>query len=764
VGVHRCLLNLFCLSMACAQVRSQGDFFGDPLPAEPFDREPFRPVRVPDWVRGTLGAGYTLSVMDSPAREKAAKAGVTLSEMGFVDPFYTYYDSKLLKKRSPHVPAGRIAKDIAEYGRLGVNILGVYPPCLQSEVYEAHPDWRRVTTADGKIPQVDLKMEPHGGMLCLLGPYGDFFIEVLAEIATVHPQVAAFSFDGLHHGGFCFCEHCRKNYLAETGKKIPAPDMENKEFRLYQHWADRRLEGLVRKMQTRLKGIRKDLALVTWSTNAGRWGHFLSVPRNMPARLNLLFDAPDQEFWMDESNRGNTIVPAFGNAQIWSTTNHRVAFSEPYLMSHGNPYSKDGLPAHELERRMKLVVTHGAFPSLAVAQPKRLQQAAYTVLQEIQHLKPWLVDQKPLPWAGLVVSDNTRNFYSRSAGAVEDRYLAHPLGFFRALLEEHVPFNLLQDWNLTAADLAPYKVLVLPNTACLAPNQMEAIRGFVEAGGGLVASMEVGGFDQTGNPWPVDPMSGWLGFQHQGPMSQDKARETLDWNFERGVTQDYWLKRKGVHSLALSLKTELADKALAKVVDEEPVVFKGPALAVAPKEGAEIHAWYVTPNGKRSPAILSRKIGKGRIVYLAAGIDAAYYSYAYPWQRVLLANAVRWAAGGPPPVVVTAPKCVHSTYRLLPGSQRLVVHLYNDLNTTGGKARPEEDVPLREEVIPIYDIAIYLAEDLRVERVRLQPSGKELPVVREGGRLKVVVPRLEIHQVVELEAGKKLFQEVEKPN
>ncbi|MFN9952951.1 MAG: beta-galactosidase trimerization domain-containing protein, partial [bacterium] len=67
-------------------------------------------------------------------------------------------------------------------------------------------------------------------------------------------------------------------------------------------------------------------------------------------------------------------------------------------------------------------------------------------------------------------------------------------------MEEHLPFNLLQDWNLTAADLAPYKVLVLPNTACLAPNQMEAIRGFVEAGGGLVASMEVGGFDQTGNP------------------------------------------------------------------------------------------------------------------------------------------------------------------------------------------------------------------------------------------------------------------------
>lgn len=290
---------------------------------------------------------------------------------------------------------------------------------------------------------------------------------------------------------------------------------------------------------------------------------------------------------------------------------------------------------------MLLVVTHGPYPSLAVAQPKRLQQAAYDALREIQQLKPWLVGQKPFPWAGMVVSDNTRNFYARSAGNVEERYLAHPLGFFRALLEEHVPFNILQDWNLHAKDLEPYKVLVLPNTACLAPSQAEAIKGFVESGGGLVASLDVGGFDPSGNAWPVDLLSGWMGFRHKGPFAQKKEKEALDWNFERGLKPDYWSKRKAVHSLAISLKSELAGKNLAEVVDEDPVVFKGPALSVEPNDGVEALAWYVGSDGKRSPAILSRKIGKGRVVYLAAGLDSAYYSYSYPWQRVLLANAVQ---------------------------------------------------------------------------------------------------------------------------
>jgi len=131
------------------------------MPAEPFEKTSFRPILVPGWITSTLGAGYTLSTMDSAKRQRAAEFGVKLSELGFVDSFYVCYDSKLLKRRSPHVPKGQLLKDIAEYRKLGVRILGVYPPTLQAEVYETHSDWRRVTTRDGVIPQVDMKKEPH---------------------------------------------------------------------------------------------------------------------------------------------------------------------------------------------------------------------------------------------------------------------------------------------------------------------------------------------------------------------------------------------------------------------------------------------------------------------------------------------------------------------------------------------------------------------------------------------------------------------------
>jgi len=44
-----------------------------------------------------------------------------------------------------------------------------------------------------------------------------------------------------------------------------------------------------------------------------------------------------------------------------------VAFSEPYILSHGNPYGKDSFPPQEILRRMLLAATYGASPSIAVA-------------------------------------------------------------------------------------------------------------------------------------------------------------------------------------------------------------------------------------------------------------------------------------------------------------------------------------------------------------------------------------------------------------
>jgi len=748
-------LLLLCVSLIAQQTSAaEPNIWEAPLPAQPSESKPFRPVKVPKWVEETLGVGYTLSAMDSKSRENAAKHGVTISEMNFVDPFYPYYDSKFLKKRSPHVGLDKLPKDIAEYKKLGVRILAVYPPTLQGEVYEAHRDWRRIPTDTKEIPQVDMKKFGHGGSLCPIGPYGDFFVDVLVEILEKHPDVDAFSFDGLHHGGVCYCEHCRKNYKADTGKEIPKSDLNDAAFRRYQHWADRRLEDLVAKAQTRLKAIKPEVALVTWSTNAGRFGHFLSVPRNMSARMNLLFDAPDQEFWLDESNRGNTIVPAFANAYAWSATNHRVAFSEPYLMSHGNPYGKDSFPAHEIERRMMLALTYGAGPSLAVAQPAQLQEAAYHCLDEVQKRKAWLTHKKPEPWAAMLMSDNTKTFYGRESGRVEERYLASTFGAFRACTEEHLSVALINDWNLTEADLKKYAVLILPNAASLDAEQCKAIERFVRNGGGLVASLDTSLFDEFGDPRSQFALSDLLGVEYRGQPKSSAVPAELDVNFAKSIGPDYWDNRKQVFDFRITPGAWLYEGKLKSLIGLDVVTLKAPAVVVKARDGSRILGTISTkgdPKAVAWPAIVERDHGKGRVIYLAAGFDAGYYSYSYPYQRLVLANSIRRVAGDvKQPVVVEAPMCVHTTVmrQTKEGKERLIVHLFNNVNTTGGHAFPNDDVPLREETLPIHDIRVTFRLGYKIKSIHLEPGGKDLAMKVGADVITVVVPRLDIHTMV----------------
>jgi hypothetical protein len=148
--------------------------------------------------------------------------------------------------------------------------------------------------------------------------------------------------------------------------------------------------------------------------------------------------------------------------------------------------------------------------------------------------------------------------------------------------------------------------------------------------------------------------------------------------------------------------------------------------------------------------VVTRSHGKGKVIYLAAGFDAANYLYAYPYHRLVLASAIRWAASEPPPVEVQAPMCVHSVVmrQTKDNSSRLIVHLYSDLNTTAFHALPGDDVPLREEVVPIHGIQVKFSPRYRFRSVHLEPEGIELKAQPVPEGTSVVVPRLDVHLMV----------------
>ena len=310
---------------------------------------------------------------------------------------------------------------------------------------------------------------------------------------------------------------------------------------------------------------------------------------------------------------------------------------------------------------------------------------------------------------------------------------------------------MVNDWNLNDEDLAPYRLLILPNTACLNRDQALAITKFVERGGGLVASVDASLSNETGTPHRNFSLASLFGVDYQGiPAQQEGQREQLDANFLKGVGSDYWEKRKSVYDLRPVPHPIFDHPKIREYLGDASVTFKGQAVAVKPRAGARVIATMTPRNQSKPeyPAMVVHQYGKGRTVYLAAGLDSAYYLYAYPYQRIMLAQALRWAAQTAPPIAVTAPMCVHSSFfRQQKDGKRLIVHLYNDVNTTGGHAFPQDDAPLREETLPIHDIQVRF-NGYKISRVHLEPEGFELPVHREGDQIEVTVPKLEIHSMV----------------
>jgi hypothetical protein len=448
-------------------------------------------------------------------------------------------------------------------------------------------------------------------------------------------------------------------------------------------------------------------------------------------------------------------VPAFANAYLWAVSNHRQCFSEAYMMSHGNPYGTDSFPPHESLTRALFIISQGPQASISMGWNERITEAVKQAFVELKRRSPWLTHKEPEPWAALLMSAQTRLFYGQDSGRVEQRYLANVFGAFRAAMEEHLAMAVINDWNLNQTDLAPYKLLVLPNAACLSAQQVEAIGDFVAAGGGLVASLDTSLFDEIGTPRKDFALADVLGAEYLGPAGRVYTnRGAIDVNFAKGLDETYWEKRRNIHNFRRMTHAVTQNPKLDQYLGQREVTFKGAAVAVKPLDNTRSVIATLDPpetTGETIPAMLARAFGRGKVVYLPASLDSAYYLYAYPYERILLGQAMRWAAAEPFPIKVQAPMCVQTTFfRQKKEGERVIVHLFNKINSTANGAFATDDVPLREESVPVHGIKLRF-EGYEFKRIHLEPDGVDLAPIIDGGAAVVSLPPLDIHYLVVVE-------------
>jgi hypothetical protein len=321
-------------------------------------------------------------------------------------------------------------------------------------------------------------------------------------------------------------------------------------------------------------------------------------------------------------------------------------------------------------------------------------------------------------------------------------HMESAVGVFRAMMEDHLPLDIVIEPDVEdLKTLSQYKVLILPSAACVSDKASAAIRAFVKGGGGLVALHESSICDEFGDRREDFGLADVFGAHYKG-----KEDFSARWpNYPKTTEVYLGIAGADLHAIA-----------------DDPVVrsnyrrgsdrlqYIGWMTNVEPMAGAvKLGRRLAVP--KEWPFMLLNSVEKGKSVYIAADMGQAYFIAPYQYQRKLISNSVRWAAGENGfAIQVEAPLCVQAAFYTQENPRRTLIHLLNEVNTQANRAIPENNPPQREEILPIHDIKITLLKS-NIRSAFQEPGHRVLQYKNNNGKLEITIPRLDVHSIIVME-------------
>jgi hypothetical protein len=285
--------------------------------------------------------------------------------------------------------------------------------------------------------------------------------------------------------------------------------------------------------------------------------------------------------------------------------------------------------------------------------------------------------------------------------------------------------------DLKRSTLDRYRVLVLANTAMLSDGSIDALKGFVQSGGGLVATFETSRYDETGKRRVDFGLADLFGVHADG----DKVLGPLGHSYMRLEGTDIF--GDSFEGTAILPNTRYLAPVRPSGQAQTPL-WLIPAYPVYPPETS----WTETRKAD-TPLAYFRPVGKGRVVYFPGDLAATYGAAHLPDHGRLLARAVRWAATDAVVARVEGPGQVDFSLYEQPGEKRLVGFLVNLTN-------PAAWHPPLTEIAPIgaQTVSIRLRPGEHCVRVRLLVAEETAQYEQTGDTLKVIVPRLDVKEAV----------------
>lgn len=589
------------------------------------------------------------------------------------------------------------------------------------ELYAEHPDWFQVG-ADGRPRR-------EWGMLltCFNGPYWQQRNFELVEEIMKGYAVDGFFYNRYHHD-HCLCANCRAAFRAETGLDLPEKeDWSDPAWRAFVRFRYRRVVDYTQRLSEFIRArnpraiLTVDFRLTTDNPRHLREAGWLA-PRlaekvgvvTVEAFNPLERPLPKYYLWAGEEVRmGRTFAE---NQPVCVILTHSEVFAS----------RRSAQPPAQLAYDLMQIVAHGGQPAVALSGTfEQDDRKALPAIKEIYHYlrerAASYEDLRSLARVALIYSQTTMDFYGQDDAF--QRALAEYRGFYEALVETHVQFDVLHDDNLEGADLSRYDLLILPNVAALSDAQAARLDAYVEQGGHLVATYETASCDQDGQARPS------LALASIGCRLVER----------RQAQGSYW--RIADRNLLPGLEaTDLIALGDMFWIVEPVDAARGPLVGLRwiPPVRNNTPEYAYWEEETHIPGLVLSSFGWGEAAYLPWQVGKLYHLWGVPEYRRLILDLVRrWV---PPLVTTNAPGSVEITLHHPRGDRsRALVHL---LNATGWQSKP------LTQVIALRDIAVWVRGDYVAAR-DLQ-SDAELPLAKEGDGVSFTVSRLDTFAAVEL--------------
>jgi len=642
-----------------------------------------------------------------------------------------FYPTQIpLQQRSAWLGDGDAFGDLMAACRaMGMNVIARTDAhaCWQ-KVFDAHPDWIRVD-AGGK--PVKHPSDPRYWETCALGPYNfEFMTSVHEEIMRMYKPDGIFT-NRWAGSGMCYCQHCRENFLAASGLELPRTNNPQDPARKhYIVWRQQRLFDLWSLWNEKIRAINPGASYIA---NAGG-GALSDLDMKTINELAATMVADRQ------GRRG--LMPPWANGKNgkeYRATLGRKAIAGMFNVGIEDEHRwKDSVQnGDEIRLWVADGIAQGMRPWFIKFNAKPIDKRWLPVVKDIFNWhfanEKYLRNVRPLARVGLVYSQQSAWFYG---GEQAREKIDEPaLGFYEALVEARIPFEMVHDRCFDAEHLAPFRTLILPNIAALSDEQCASLRDFVERGGGLVATYETSLYDEWGVRRKDFGLAEMFGASYAGKLEENMLNSYL--SVEKDPATDAFLPL--VHGF------EDAGR-IVNAVNQVDVTPAGsdtfaPLRIVPSYPDLPMESVFTRPGIAHPPGVFVQQVGKGRVAYFPGDIGRTFWQVLSTDHGKLLRNAVEWATDEPQMVTVEGKGILDLA--VWEQKNSITVHLVNLTNPMMMKGPVREIVPISGQ-----KISLRVPAGRRASRVQLLVAARDVPYRTEGGTIFLETPAIGVHEVV----------------